>query len=141
MWVLGRVATAAALLLPLAMVRCRSATPLLGAGDAPAHGTVAGTVSGPTALGPVAERQVVAIELESGRRHSTKTNMLGAFSLLLPAGRYRLEVALAEGEEIIQAPGIIALDHGDVIADANVVLGGAGVVGDEISAWPMEPAA
>jgi hypothetical protein len=104
---------------------------LLGAEDVKARGTVAGTVSGPEDIGPIAERQVVAIELASGMRHTTKTNGTGAFSLLLPPGRYQLEVILCQGEAVVRAPSVITLGPGDLVDDADIILGGAGVAGEQ----------
>jgi hypothetical protein len=119
----------ALMLAPLGVSHCRSATPLLGSGDSKARATLAGTVSGPEHLGSFAARQIVAIELASGARHATKTNRVGSFSLLLPPGRYRLEVALASGEEIVRSPDPIRLEDGDLVTDADFVIAGAGVVG------------
>jgi hypothetical protein len=72
---------------------------------------------------------VAAIEVQGGRRFSTRTGVNGGFTLLLPPGRYRLEVALASAENLVVEPEVVELEPGGVVAGVDVVLGGAGLAG------------
>jgi len=96
-----------------------------------ARGTLAGSVHGPGGVAPVKGRQVVAVEVDTGRRYSTRTNDVGSYSLLVPPGRYRIEVALASGEEVVRDPGVAQVEPSQLIPEADVVLGGAGLADPE----------
>lgn len=93
-----------------------------------ARGTLAGTVRGPSGVAPPAGRQVEAVEVDTGDRYSTETSVTGGFSLMLPPGRYRIEVTLVPGEEIIEDPGVVSVEPGELANQKDVTLGGAGVV-------------
>jgi hypothetical protein len=94
----------------------------------PVRGTLAGSVRGPEGVAPVEGRLVEAVEVDTGLRFGTKTNAVGGFSLMLPPGRYRLEVALGPGESIIEDPGVVALEPSQLAHGQDLTLGGAGVV-------------
>jgi hypothetical protein len=96
----------------------------------PARGTLAGSVCGPEGVAPVEGRLVEAVEVDTGFRYGTKTNAAGGFSLMLPPGRYRLEVALGPGESIIEDPGVVTLEPSQLAHGQDVTLGGAGVVAE-----------
>jgi hypothetical protein len=96
--------------------------------DPSARGTVTGAVHGPDGIDPVKGRLVEAVELESGRRVHTETNAFGEYTLLLPPGQYRIEVVLGPGEGVVKDPGVVRMRPGELVAHADVVLGGAGVV-------------
>jgi hypothetical protein len=81
-------------------------------------------------VAPVEGRLVEAVEVDTGLRYGTKTNAAGAFSLMLPPGRYRLEVALGPGESVIKDPGVVTLGSSELAHGQDVTLGGAGVVGE-----------
>lgn len=114
-------------LLVLLLADCRSAAPPALEPVPTARATLAGKVTGPQGIGPVAGRQVVAVDVTTGARYATKTHLSGGFTLLVPPGRYRLEVALARAESIVEEPGVLDLAPGALVRDADVVLGGAGV--------------
>jgi hypothetical protein len=107
---------------------CRTAAPLIGAEEVPARATMAGNVAGPHGGAPLAGRLVSAVEQTSGALYSTKTQDSGGFVLLVPPGRYRLEVALIPAERVVEDPGVIELAPGEIIDDVDVVVGGVGVV-------------
>jgi len=124
---LAWVATLVAFVLGAGACRSLAPVPL----DAQARGTVAGTVRGPEGVAPVADRLVELVEIESGRRESTKTNDVGDYSILVPPGRYRVEVALGPGEVVVSDPGLVDVAPSQLVAHVDVVLGGAGVVEPE----------
>jgi hypothetical protein len=127
----GRDRARAALLAAVALAAvpgCRSGA-VLDPGENPsARGTIAGTVRGPEGVAPAEGRLVEAVEVQSGLRYGTTTNPAGGFSLMVPPGRYRLEVALTPPESIIKEPGVITVEPSGLVDEQDVVLGGAGVV-------------
>lgn len=110
---------------------CRSVA-VPPAGEVPAaDGTLAGTVRGPGGVAPPPGRQVEAVNVDTGARYATETGVTGGFSLMVPPGHYRIEVALVPGEEIVEDPGVVTVEAGGLADDKDVTLGGAGVVGQE----------
>jgi len=93
-----------------------------------AKGTLSGAVRGPGGVAPPAGRRVEAVDAETGRRYTTETNAVGGFSMMLPPGRYRVDVALAAGETVVDSPGIVTVEPSELIDEQDVTLGGAGVV-------------
>jgi hypothetical protein len=112
----------------LVLAGCRTAAPLIGAEAVPARATLVGTISGPRGSAPLVGRQVSAVEVTTGALYSTKTQDSGGFTLLVPPGRYRLEVDLIPPERVADDPGVLELAPGEIVEDADVVLGGAGLV-------------
>jgi hypothetical protein len=127
----GRRGPRLALVLALAALggpACRTGHRFLsGEEDPRAKATLSGTVRGPEESAPVVGRRVEAIAVRGGRRFVTRTGVNGGFTLLLPPGRYRLEVALASVESVVAQPDVLDLDPGSVVAGIDVVLGGAGL--------------
>jgi hypothetical protein len=116
--------------LVLLLLGCRTAAPPVDVSGALPRATVVGKVTGPLGTGPVAGRLVSAVEVATGARYSTKTYVTGGFTLLVPPGRYRLEVALARAERVAEDPGILELAPGAFVRDADLVLAGAGLVSE-----------
>lgn len=117
-------------ILVLLLLGCRTAAPPLAAGGEPPRATVAGKVTGPLGSGAIAGRLVSAVEVTTGARYSTKTTVSGRYSLLVPPGRYRLELALLRAERVVADPGILDLAPGDFVREADLVLGGAGLASE-----------
>lgn len=118
----------AALCLALAATGCTGVPVPATEKDPSAQGTLSGAVRGPGGVAPPAGRQVEAVDVETGRRYATETNTVGGFSLLLPPGRYRVEVALTSGETVVESPGIVTVEPSELVDEQDVTLGGAGVV-------------
>jgi hypothetical protein len=71
---------------------------------------------------------VEAVSLTSGSVFSAVTSEAGLFSVLLPPGRYRLRIAPGAGHDVVRSPGVLQVDPGEIVTDADFVLGGAGLV-------------
>jgi hypothetical protein len=127
----SRLVLAAGLVVTLALLvvhGCRSVA-IPPAEEAPAvEGTLAGTVRGPEGVAPPPGRAVEAVEVDTGARYVTETGATGGFSLMVPPGRYRIEVTLVPGEEVVEGPEVVTIEAGELADDQDVVLGGAGVV-------------
>jgi hypothetical protein len=118
------------LAIALLLLACRTGAPPGAVAGRPERGTIAGRLTGPLDSGPIAGRLVEAVEVTTAARYSTKTTVSGGFTLFVPPGRYRLYVALGRGERLIEEPGVLRLGPGGFVDDAELVLGGAGMVGE-----------
>lgn len=103
---------------------CRRGVPAVDLGPKPpdAKGTITGIVRGPEGTSPMTGRTVEVINTATGERRSVQTGANGGFTILLPAGKYRLELPLREGEAVVKRPGIIDLDKGDIDSHIEFIL-------------------
>ena len=104
---------------------CRSGVPVLDTSAKPtqADGTISGTVRGPEGTSPIDNREVAVVNVETGERQRATTNPAGGFSFKLKPGKYRVEIALMQGEALVKKPGVINLNRSDVDAHADFVIG------------------
>lgn len=63
------------------------------------------------------------VNIETGNRQKTITNSAGGFTFKVAPGKYRVSVALLDGEVIIKQPDVIDVNRSDVDAFADFVLG------------------
>lgn len=82
-------------------------------------GTIAGVVNGP-AGNTLGDRTITVINLETGQRYQTTTGTNGGYSLQVPAGTYRLDVQLRDGEQLARDNATILLKNGDASVDPHV---------------------
>jgi hypothetical protein len=94
-------------------------TPLMAADSS----TITGTVSGPEGRRPTDARAVEVVNIESGERLRGSTNPAGGFSFRVKPGKYRIVLALRDGESLVREPGIIDLDRTDLAVHADFILG------------------
>jgi hypothetical protein len=94
----------------------------LGAKPPAAHGTIAGMVRGPEGTSPVVGRTVEIVNISTGEKQTVTTTQNGGFSIALPAGKYRLDFPLHDGETLVKRPGIVDLEHGDIDSHVEFVL-------------------
>ena len=85
--------------------------------------TIAGTVRGPEGRSAVDGRAVEVVNVENGERFRASTNTTGGFSFRVKPGKYRIVLALRDGESLVREPGIIDLNRSDAAVDADIVLG------------------
>ena len=62
------------------------------------------------------------VDVVTGNRQSGTTNSTGGFTFKVAPGKYRLEIALHDGESLEKRPGIIEVNRSDVDAHADFVL-------------------
>jgi hypothetical protein len=122
MFLLSLVALACAV---VSIAACRRGVPVIDPGDAPptTDGTVSGTVRGPEGTTSIAGREVRVINVATGDRQVTQTNNAGGFTFKVKPGKYRVEVALLNGESILKQPGVMNINRSDVDAHADFVIG------------------
>jgi hypothetical protein len=115
---------AVALFTVLAVAACRAGVPVIDTtpGPAVADGTISGTVRGPEGSA-VEGRQVEVTNIDTGQAERVLTSTSGGFTVKVKPGKYRVTLALREGETIVRQPGVISVNRSDVDAHADFVLG------------------
>lgn len=103
---------------------CRQGVPVIDPGPRPADaaGTISGTVRGPAGASSIVGRTVEVVNIETGARDRTTTNTAGGFTFKVRPGRYRVELALLEGETLVKRPDVIEVNRSDVDAHADFVV-------------------
>jgi len=92
---------------------CASKTGAVATHNAtPASERLAGTVRGSDATALVSGRTVAVVNLATGETRTTETGATGGFAIELPAGTYRVELALRDGETVVKRPDVVLLNHG-----------------------------
>ena len=106
---------------------CRRGVPVVDTGPKPAvaRGTITGIVRGPAGTSGIADRTVVATNVDTGERSTVRTNSTGGFTLEELPGKYRLQVELHPGETLIKAPDVVVLDRGDIDSHIEFIVGTA----------------
>ena len=90
---------------------------------AQADGTISGTVRGPEGTSAVDGRSVEVVNVDTGERQHATTNSAGGFTFKVKPGKYRVELALQEGETLVKKPDVINVNRSDVDAHADFVVG------------------
>jgi Carboxypeptidase regulatory-like domain len=90
-----------------------------------AHATINGTVRGAEGGSPVSGRTVSIVDVKTGERRSVQTTSTGAFRIVLPAGQYRLDVDVRDGETVLKHPDVVAVDAGRVDSHVEFVVASA----------------
>jgi RNase P/RNase MRP subunit p29 len=96
--------------------------------SAEARGTISGTVRASEAGMRVAGRTVEIVNLATGERRTAITSDTGGFAFELPAGEYRLDLALRDGEMLVKRPDVVVLDKGDRDSHVELVMAAARVL-------------
>lgn len=107
----------------LVTASCAPRGPVIDTGPKPAGvgGTIAGTVraAGGTSL---TGRKVTVIDVATGAKLETSTATNGGYSIKVPAGTYRIEVELRDGETFETRPEETQVNVGDIDAERNFVI-------------------
>jgi len=103
---------------------CRRGLPVanLGAKPPDVRGTITGVIRGPEGASPVSGRDVEIVNTATGARNVVRTSENGGFTIQLPAGKYRIDLTLKDGENLLHRPGIVDLDEGDIDSHIEFVL-------------------
>ncbi|OFW11670.1 MAG: hypothetical protein A3H96_03125 [Acidobacteria bacterium RIFCSPLOWO2_02_FULL_67_36] len=118
-WVVALTIAAAA------AMACRRGVPVIDVGPKPLEvdGTISGTVRGPEGTSAVAGRTVAVVNVETGERQTVATSITGGFTFKVKPGRYRVELALQDGEKVVKQPGVIKVNKSDIDAHADFIIG------------------
>ena len=138
---LGTLAILALGLVSLLGLGCRRGMPVIDpTGANPnAAGTISGTVRGPEGTSSIEGRLVEVVNVETGDRQRARTSNVGGFTFKVKPGKYRVSVALLDGESILEQPGEMHVNKSDVDAHADFVIGRVKVLRPRYSA-PRNPA-
>lgn len=110
-------------------IGCRRVPPAADLSARPSPSAiVTGVVRVAEASGPVSGRTVAVVNTATGERRTVLTTDNGGFALAVPAGRYRLDVTLRDGETIVKRPGILDMQGGAAGSPIEFVLGPSRVV-------------
>ena len=109
----------------LSIGACRQGVPVFDPGSRPdsAAGTISGTVRTAAGGGAVEGRTVEVVDEETGAVQRTTTSNTGGFTFKVRPGRYRVKLALLDGESFVKQPGVISVNRSDVDAHADFVIG------------------
>ncbi len=103
----------------------RSAGAIAGSAAGSPHASINGIVRGAEGGSPVSGRTVSIVDVKTGERRSVQTTSTGAFRIDLPAGQYRLDVDVRDGETVLKHPNVVDLDAGDVDSHVEFVVASA----------------
>lgn len=122
-----RAVLAAAALFSL--VACRSGAPVLDTSSKPiqADGTISGIVRGPEGTSLVEGRTVEVVNVATGERQRVVVSNTAGFRFTVKPGKYRLELTLRDGEQLVKSPGVIDVHRSEVDAGADFVIGTSSV--------------
>ena len=92
----------------------RHGRPILGGSAVPERsGTVAGIVTSSNGM-PIEGRRVSAINIVTEMHYDAVTSSNGGYTIMVPEGRYRLEVELRGGEQVAKQPELTHVSLGDL---------------------------
>ena len=112
----------------LLSIGCTRAAPGIerSSDGSPSLATLTGTVRGPRGASSIEGRPVEVINIETNERHRVTTNARG-FAIKVKPGKYRVQVALQDGESLIRQPGVMHVSRSDDDAHADFVIESAHV--------------
>jgi hypothetical protein len=112
------------MMLTVALAACHAAPIAYKGQTVPGTG---GTISGVvrSAAGSSLEgRRVTAIDTRTSARFEGTTGANGGYTIQVPPGMYRIELALMAGERITTQPSPTEINVGDLDAQRDFVVGG-----------------
>jgi Carboxypeptidase regulatory-like domain len=117
---------AVGMLAVVVIVGCRRGVPAPDTGPKPVStgGTISGTIRGPERARAIEGRTVEIISIETNERQRVTTNSAGGFTFNVKPGKYRVELALRDGEKLVKQPGVMNINRSGVDAHADFVIGG-----------------
>ena len=111
-------------ILLIAAVGCAPHQAAIDTGPKPTGvgGTIAGIVSVADSNAALSGRRVTAINLASGARFEATTAENGGYTIKVPTGKYRLELALQPGEVLVKQPEETDINPSDLDASRNFLV-------------------
>ena len=105
-------------------IACAPRGPVIDTGARPegVGGTIAGSVTATGETAPLSGRKVTAINESTKARFETSTGENGGYTLKVPAGTYRLEVELRQGETLATQPDVTDVGVGDIDSARDFVV-------------------
>ena len=85
-------------------------------------GTIAGIVKTADSSVAVPGRKVTVIEVKTGARHDTTTAANGGYTIQVPEGTYRFEIALRPGETLAKQPSETHVGNSDLDTTRDFVI-------------------
>jgi len=100
----------------------RHGRPIVGGTVVPnPSGTISGNVT--TVVGiPVEGRRVTAIEMATDQHYDVTTASNGGYTIKVPPGRYRVELELWHGDQLVRRPEPTHVNVGDLDELLNFVI-------------------
>jgi carboxypeptidase family protein len=105
----------------LTSLACHPGPKIGGGPKQPVGGTIAGIVS-TEGNAPVPGHKVTAINTVTGARYDATTAANGGYTIQVPEGSYRLEIALQPGEKIAKEPGETKINKSDLDPHRDFVI-------------------
>jgi hypothetical protein len=108
----------------LTVIACRRGAPVLDPGPKPPemNGTISGRLTGVDDSTRLVNRHLTIVSLDNGMKFTTSTTSTGGFTVKVPPGRYRVEVALRPDEHLVKAPDVVSINPSDVDANLEFVI-------------------
>ncbi len=108
----------------LTAIACRRGAPVLDPGPKPPemNGTISGRVTGVNDSARLVNRRVTIVSLDNGMKFTTSTTAIGGFTMKVPPGHYRVDVALRPDEHLVKAPDVVSINPSDVDANLEFVI-------------------
>jgi len=100
--------------------------PVIGGTKPQVGGTIAGIVTTDTNA-PVVGRKVTAIETQTGQRFEATTGTNGGYTIKVPQGTFRIEVALQQGERVAKQPSETKINNSDLDSHRDFVIAGKSI--------------
>jgi hypothetical protein len=97
--------------------------PVINTGGNSVGGTIAGIVS-TVSKAALPGRKVTAVNTVTGEKFETTTGTNGGYTMKVPQGTYRLEVALQDGEKVVKHPGDTKVQSSDLDPQRHFVISG-----------------
>jgi hypothetical protein len=109
---------------------CRRAATVVDTAPAPppVQRTITGVVRSPESSAPISGRTIAIINVSTGEQQTVTTGATGGFTIQVPAGKYRLDLPLRDGETLVKRPDDVELSRGDGDSRIEFVLGAVRVL-------------
>jgi hypothetical protein len=88
-----------------------------------AERTLTGNVRGPESIAAIEGRVVELVNVETNEHQRATTNNAGTFTFKVKPGKYRVVLALRDGESLLRSPGVMEVNRTDRDSHADFIVG------------------